>query len=156
MAAGDPLYDAFHLYLKAELEECGFVLPWTVKDTQNTAARPDASVPYVDFEITSAGSPQFTTGAPGYNLHQETGQIIIAWKVPLGGYVGDVNHQQLAGLYSSRLHNRCLSTLPDRNRFTCEDRQVRIHTPVRMGTGEDEGGMWVETMAVSYERFPIG
>lgn len=147
--AGDPLHDAFLAHLTTELDTCGLTLPWTITDTRNTLDNPDASAPWVDFEIISGGVPQFTTGAPGANLHQETGQITITFNVPLG----DEANQDLAGHYANNLLRRFLYLGA---RFTCEGRDVRLHTPVRMGVGEDDGGMWIETMAVSYERYLVG
>lgn len=147
--SGDPLHVAFLAHLTSELDECGLALPWKVKDTRNTGLDPDASAPYVDFEITPQPTEQYTTGAPGSNLHQEQGQIILAFKVPFG----DSANQVLAGTYADLLLKRFfyLGT-----RFTCDAREVRLFSPVRLGYGEDDGGMWIETMAVSYERFPVG
>lgn len=148
--SGDPLHVAFAAHLASELtNECGFASPWTVKDTRNTALVPDASAPYVDFEITAQPTDQYTTGAPGSNLHQEQGQIIIAWKVPFG----DAANQLLAGTYAAALFNRFLYL---GTRFTVGSMTCRLFSPVRLGYGEDDGGMWIETMAVSYELFHIG
>lgn len=150
--AGDPLHAAFLAHLTAELAECGFMLPWTVKDTRNTVENPDASEPFVTFEIIPGATTQFTTGAPGANLHQEQGQITVGWAVPLG----DEANQQLAGEYAYALFKRMLSTSPERNRFDCDGLIVRLFSPVRMGVGETEGGDWIETLAVSYEHFLVG
>ena len=136
-------------YLIAQLDECSFALPWSVIDTRNTTARPDASRPYVDFEIIAGGNPQFTTGSPGANLHQETGQITIAWKVP----IRDEANQALAGQYAYALLKRFLYL---GTRFDCDDRQVRLSEPLRMGDGQNEAGLWIETMAVSYKLFHVG
>lgn len=147
--AGDPLHDAFLAHLGTELDECGLALPWSVIDTRNTTARPDASRPYVDFEILPASADQFTTGSPGDNLHRETGQITISFKIP----VGDTTNQNAAGSYANLLLRRFL--YPG-TRFDCDDRTVRLFSPLRMGFGEDDGGMWIETMAVSYEQYLAG
>lgn len=147
--AGDPLHAAFLAHLTAELAECGFMLPWTVKDTRNTVENPDASEPFVTFEIIPGAAEQYTTGAPGANLHQETGQIIVSFIVPLA----DATHQELAGEYAYALFKRFLYV---GTRFDSDTRQVRLFSPVRMGVGETEGGDWIETLAVSYEHFLVG
>jgi len=147
--SGDPLHAAFSTHIASELDECGLALPWTVKDTRNTGLDPDAGAPYVDFEITPQPTAQYTTGAPGANLHQEQGQIIIAFTVPFG----DSANQLLAGQYAAALFQRFLYL---GRRFTCGDRSVRLFLPVRLGYGENDGGMWIETMAVSYELFHVG
>lgn len=152
--AGDPLHAAFLAYLTSELDEVGLALPWRIIDTRNTGQDPDATTPYVDFEITPQAADQYTTGAPGANLHREQGQIIIAFKVPFGDTVDATNHQDLAGEHAYALFRRWLS--PTYNRFTCDSRQVRLFAPLRLGFGEDDGGMWIETMAVSYELFHVG
>lgn len=152
--AGDPLHAAFLAYLTSELDEVGLALPWRIIDTRNTGQDPDATTPYVDFEITPQPTVQYTTGAPGSNLHQEQGQIIIAFKVPFGDTIDVTNHQDLAGEHAYALFRRWLSS--NYNRFICDSRQVRLFSPLRLGFGEDDGGMWIETMAVSYELFHVG
>lgn len=147
--AGDPLHVAFLAHLTSELDECGLALPWRVLDTRNTGLDPDASYPYVDFEITPQAVEQYTTGAPGSNFHQEQGQIVIAFKVPFG----DVENQTLAGTYAAALLRRFLYL---GTRFAVGDRTCRLLSPLRLGYGEDDGGMWIETMAVSYEIFHVG
>lgn len=147
--SGDPLHAAFLAHLTSELDECGLALPWTVKDVRNTGENPDASAPWVDFEIIQGGTNQYTTGSPGSNLHQETGQITIAFNVPLG----DTTNQALAGEYAYALMRRFLYT---GTRFTSDGRTVRLFSPLRMGAGETDGGEWIETMAVSYEHFLVG
>lgn len=147
--AGDPLHAAFSTHLASELDECGLALPWTVKDTRNTGTNPDASAPYVDFEITPQAVEQMTASAPGANDHREQGQIIIAFLVP----VGDAANQLLAGQYAAALLQRFLYL---GTRFTVGSRTARLFSPLRLGYGEDDGGMWTETMAVSYELFHVG
>lgn len=149
----DPLHAAFLAHLKSELDECGLALPWTVKDTRNTGGDPDTSAPYVDFEIIPTPVDQYTTGAPGSNYHQEQGQITIRWKIPFGGIVNGVDHQALAGTYANALLVRFLYA---GTKFPVGSRTCRLFSPLRMGLGEDDGGMWIETMAVSYEQFLIG
>lgn len=148
--AGDPLHVAFFAHLTTELvDECSLVTPWTVKDTRNTGLNPDASAPYVDFEITPQSIDQYTTGAPGSNFHQEQGQIIISFKVPFG----DAANQVIAGTYAAALLARFLYS---GTRFSVGDRTCRLFSPMRLSYGEDDGGMWIETMAVSYEIFHVG
>lgn len=147
--AGDPLHAAFFDHLKAQLDECGLPTPtWLVLDTRNTRVRPGVRR-YIDFEILPSSNDQYTTGAPGSNLHRETGQITIRFKIP----TGDEDGQEEAGRYGDLLMKRFLYLGA---RFDCDGRSVRLISPLRMGFGEDEDGLWVETMAVAYEQFLVG
>jgi hypothetical protein len=145
--SGEPLRDAFAAALDDVLGQDP-AIPWTRKDTVNTAEDPDVATPYLDLEFFSAQERQYSFGAPGANLHHEPGQVTIKLHVPLG----DAASQALAGGYANTIRQRFRM-----KRFTMTDgQQIRITGTARMGDGYDEAGMWVESIGLAYETYNVG
>ena len=122
--AGDPLHAAFLAHLTAELAECGFMLPWTVKDTRNTVENPDASEPFVTFEIIPGATTQFTTGAPGFNLFQENGQVTVRV------FCRIARNRNTAESYAATIRNAFRA-----RKFACGSATIRITDTAPMGGG---------------------
>lgn len=153
--AGDPFRDAFRAELVAVLA-VATAIPWSVKDVLNTAEQPrppaaDAaanSQGHFEIEFPGASEAQYTFGAPGANLHREQGQVTIRAVTRLRS--GTTN-RDLAESY--------LATVRDRfrmRRFAAGSRSIRITAVAPMGGGFDEGGMWVESIALGYEIYNVG
>jgi len=153
--AGDTLRDAFRAELATVLAVSPSI-PWTVKDTLNTAEQPappaaavaGSAAGYFEIEFPGGSEAQFTFGAPGANLHREQGQVTIRAVTRLRS--GTTN-RDLAESY--------LATVRDRfrmRRFAAGSRSIRITAVAPMGGGFDEGGMWVESVALGYEIYNVG
>ncbi len=151
--AGDPLRDAF----RAELATVLAITPaisWPVKDLQNTTELPappaaDATVQgWFEIEFPGASEAQYTFGAPGANFHQEQGQVTVraVTRLRAGTTVRDLAEGYLATV-RSRFRGR---------RFAVGSLSCRITDTAPMGGGQDEAGMWVESLALGYEMFNIG
>lgn len=153
--AGDPLRDAF----RAELATVLAVSPaitWPVKDLLNTTDQPappaadaaSASQGWFEIEFPGAREAQFTFGAPGANFHQEQGQVTIraVTRLRAGETIRDLAESYLATV-RSRFRGR---------RFAVGSLSCRITDTAPMGGGQDEAGMWVESLALGYEIFNVG
>ncbi len=144
--AGDPLRDAFRAQLVTVCTDIGVAEPWLVEDLVNTDADPDDSVPFISLEFPGGAESQFTTGAPGYNLFQENGQVTVVLHMPLAEHQAEAE-RHAAGI-RTRFRNR---------RFTTSaGRQVRITETHPMGGGFDDSGLWIESVALGYETFNEG
>lgn len=143
--AGDPLRDAF----RAELEAVRVAtsIPWLVKDTLNTNVNPDAGAGFLSLEFPGGAEGQYTFGAPGSNLHQERGQVTVRVCSPRG----NVANRDLAETYAAAIRSAFRM-----RRFAVGSRSVRITSVGPMGEGEDEGGMWSESLALGYEIYNVG
>lgn len=152
---GDPLRAAFRAELAVVLSDTP-AIPWPVRDLQNTTVQPAPAAADADpsaaghFEIEFPGSTeaQYTFGAPGANLHREQGQVTIraVTRLRAGMTVRDLAEGYLATV-RSRFRMR---------RFAVGDLTCRITDTAPMGGGEDEAGMWVESLALGYEIFNVG
>ena len=142
--AGDTLRDAFRARLATHCATSPAVtLP--IKDIVNTVENPDASAAWLDVEFPGGSEDQYTFGAPGSNLHRESGQVTLRVCTPLGS---DRDTSEAAA-----------ETLRARfrmDRFAAGSRTVRITATAPMGGGQDEAGMWVESVALGYRVFNTG
>ena len=145
--AGDTLRDAFRAKLDAILAANGSIT-WTQKDTLNTGLRPDASTGYFELEFPGGGEAQFTFGAPGSNFHREQGQVTLRAVTPLNAGTTERNKAE-AYIETIRAAFRMA-------RFSAGSRTVRITATGAMGGGQDEAGMWAESIALSYEVYNTG
>jgi hypothetical protein len=145
--AGDTLRDAFRAKLDAILA-ANPSIAWAQIDTLNTGIRPDASTGYFELEFPGGSEQQYTFGAPGANLHREQGQVTLRAVV----------HRN-AGKTERDNAESYIETIRDAfrmARFAAGSRTVRITSTGAMGGGQDEAGMWAESIALSYEVFNTG
>lgn len=153
--AGDPLRDAFRTELAAVLAVSP-TIPWPVKDIINTTEQPappaagvaGSAAGWFEIEFPGGSEEQFTFGAPGSNLHREQGQVTIraVTRLRAGKTIRDLAEAYLATV-RTRFRLR---------RFAVGSRQVRITATAPMGGGFDEGGQWVESIALGYQVFNVG
>jgi len=141
---GDPLRDAFRTLLATVKTEKS--IAWATKDTLNTAENPDASAPYLELAFDGGTEEQGTFGVPGGNLHDEEGQVRLNIYMPMG------SEQAQGEVYGRALRNGFRA----RKFQTSEGRDVYIDAVTPMGGGETMGGMWVETIALSYRTTNLG
>jgi hypothetical protein len=154
--AGDPFRDAFRTELAAVVAAASPAIPWTVKDTLNTAEQPappvagggSSSAGYFEIEFTGGSEAQYTFGAPAANLHRERGQVTVraVTRLRAGTTVRDLAETYLAQI----------RTAFRMRRFAAGARTIRITAVAPMGGGFDEGGMWVESLALAYETYNVG
>lgn len=152
--AGDTVRDAFRSRL--ETHRTTAAIPWLIVDVLNTAEQPappaanaaNSAQGHIEIEFVGGTERQYTFGAPLSNLHQESGQVTIrlVTRLRAGTTVRD-----LAETYAQALRNLFRS-----DRFSAGSRSVRITGTAPMGGGFDEGGAWVETLALAYEVFNVG
>lgn len=141
---GDPLRDAFRTLLTTVKTEKS--IAWPTKDTLNTDENPGAGEPYLELAFDGGNEAQGTFGAPGGNLHDEEGQVRLNIYMPLGA------EQAQGEVYGRALRNGFRARLFQ----TSEGRDVSIDAVTPMGGGETMGGMWVETIALSYRTTNLG
>jgi hypothetical protein len=145
--AGDTLRDAFRAKLDAILA-ANPSIAWAQIDTLNTGIRPDASTGYFELEFPGGSEQQYTFGAPGANLHREQGQVTLRAVV----------HRN-AGKTERDNAESYIETIRDAfrmARFAAGSRTVRITATGAMGGGQDEAGMWAESIALFYQVFNTG
>ena len=145
--AGDTLRDAFRTRLATHCTTS----PATTrspKDLVNTVENPDAAAPgYVYLEFPGGNEQQYSFGAPGSNFFQEQGQVTLRVASPLGAGTTVRDTAEVdAGLLRARFRN---------DRFAVGSVSCRIVAVHPMGEGMDEGGMWVESVAISYEVYNV-
>lgn len=142
---GDPLRDAF----RAELSSIATALSiaWTIKDTLNTNENPDAGSGYIELEFPGGVEAQFSFGAPGSNYHLEQGQVTVRIVAPRGNPA----NRDLAETYAAAIRSAFRM-----RRFQAGSVSVRITSTAPMGGGQEDGGMWAESIALGYEVFNVG
>lgn len=146
--AGDTLRDAFRSELDAVIAAASPSITWTRRDSLNTATAPDASTGYFEIEFGVGDEVQYTFGAPGANLHREQASVFIHAIAPLAA---SKTTRDLAETYLGQLRNAFRM-----RRFSVGSNTVRITATAPMGGGEIDGGMWAETLALSYEIYNVG
>lgn len=146
-AGGDTLRDAFRNRLESVLALNAWI-EWPQKDTLNTGLHPDASTGYFELEFPGGSEEQFTTGAPGNNFYREIGQVTLRAVVRQNAGLTERNK---AEAYVEAIRTGFRSA-----RFVAGSRTVRITATGAMGGGQDEAGMWAESIAIAYELFNIG
>jgi hypothetical protein len=110
--------------------------------------KPDASTGYFELEFPGGDESQYTFGAPGFNDWQEIGQITVRAVV-----------RQNAGKTERDRAESFIETIRAAfrgRRIPIGTRAIRIKRTGAMGGGQDEAGMWVESIGLEYERFNIG
>lgn len=142
--AGDTVRDAFRARLAAHRTTAS--IPWSIKDLINTTDNP-AATEFIDLEFLGGTEQQYTFGAPGSNLFKEVGQVTVRVCTKLGA---GTTKRDLAETYAGALRS-----LFRNDRFAAGSRTVRITSTAPMGGGYDEGGLWMETIALGYELFNI-
>ena len=146
--AGDTLRDAFRSELDAVIAAASPSIAWTRVDTTDTDTAPDAGSGFFDLEFLGGDEGQYTFGAPGSNLHLETGNVAIHAMTPLAR---SKTTRDLAERYLGQIR-----TAFRMRRFSAGSVQVRITGVAPMGGGAIDGGMWAETLVLSYEVFNVG
>ena len=146
--AGDPLRDAFRDQLDAVIAAASPAITWVRKDTTNTTTDPDVATGYFDLEFPGGSEAQYTFGAPGSNLFREQGQVTIRVCAPLGA------SRDLAETYASQVRN--LFRGQTYRSFAVGSRTCRITETAPLGDGEDDAGMWAESIALAYEIYNVG
>lgn len=145
--AGDTLRDAFRAKLDAILA-ANSSITWPHKDTLNTGLKPDASTGYFELEFPGGGEDQFTFGQPGANFHRELGQVTL--RAVVRQNAGETERDK-AEAYIEAIRTAFRSA-----RFSAGSRSVRIRSTGAMGGGQDEAGMWSESIALGYEVYNVG
>lgn len=155
--AGDPLEDAFRAELNTVIAAASPAIPWVRRDldgTGNDASPPAADAAAADagwFEIEFAGAneEQFTSGAPGDNLHREEGQVTIraVTRLRAGATTRNAAEAYLAAIRKGFRARRFTLT---------SQHAIRITGTMSMGSGEDEAGNWVKSLGLRYEVFNVG
>lgn len=151
--AGDTFRDAFRAEL-ATVRTAASIL-WPIKDTVNTATQPNppaagavaADAGYLELEFMGGGESQYTFGAPGANFHREEGQVTIRVVTKLRA---GVTNRDLAETYAAAIRSAFRM-----RRFAAGSRSIRITSVAPMGGGIEEGGGWVESVALGYELFNV-
>jgi hypothetical protein len=143
--AGDLLRDAFRSEL-ATIRTAASIT-WVIKDTLNTNVNPDASAGYLELEFPGGAEDQYTFGAPSNNLHREQGQVTVRVVSPRG----NLANRDLAETYAAAIRSAFRM-----RRFAVGSLSARITSTAPMGGGEDEGGMWSESIALGYEIYNVG
>jgi hypothetical protein len=138
--AGDTLRDAFRTRLATHVAAAAITLP--IKDLVNTGDDPDAGAGFIALEFPGGNEDQYTFGAPGSNLWRERGQVTIRVYAPLGSSrdVGEAAAEALRGRFRA-------------DRFSAGSRTIRILETAPMGGGQDEAGLWAESVALAYQIF---
>lgn len=143
--AGDTFRDAFRTRLATH---CATV-PATTRsplDLINTGEDPDAAAPgYIYLEFPGGSEAQYTTGAPGSNLFREQGQVTVKVATPLG------SGRDTAEVDAATLRNRFRA-----DRFAAGSQSVKVMAVQPMGGGQDDSGMWVESIGLAYQIFNVG
>lgn len=145
--AGDTFRDAIRGALDAILL-ANPSITWPHKDTLNTGVKSDAGTSYFELEFPGGDEDQFTFGAPGVNDWREVGQITVRAVV-----------RQNAGKTERDKAEAYMETIRQAfrgRRIALGSRAIRIKRTGAMGGGRDEAGMWVESIALEYERFNVG
>ena len=145
--AGDTFRDAVRGALDAILE-ANPSITWPHKDTLNTGVKPDAATSYFELEFPGGDEDQLTFGAPGSNDWKEIGQITVRAIV-----------RQNAGKTERDKAESYIETIRQAfrgRRIALGSRGIRIMRTGAMGGGHDEAGMWVESIALEYQRFNVG
>lgn len=151
--AGDTLRDAF----RAELAtiRTAASIAWPIKDTLNTSTQPNPPVAgaassaagHLELEFPGGSEAQYTFGAPSANLHREEGQVTVNVATRLR--TGSTN-RDLAETYAASIRSAFRM-----RRFAAGSRSIRITAVAPMGGGHDEGGLWVESVALAYEIYNV-
>lgn len=145
--AGDAFRDAIRGALDAILQ-ANPSITWPHKDTLNTGVKPDASTGYFELEFPGGEEDQLTFGAPGANDWKEVGQITVRAVL-----------RQSAGKTERDKAERFVEIVRQAfrgRRIVLGSRAIRIVRTGAMGGGHDEAGMWVESIALEYQRFNVG
>lgn len=143
--------DTFRDVIRAELDAILTANPsitWPHEDTLNTGVKPDAGSAYFELEFPGGDESQYTFGAPGFNDWQEIGQITI--RVVLRQNAGKTERDK-AEAFLEIIRNAFRG-----RRIPIGSRAIRIKRSSAMGGGQDEAGMWVESIALEYQRFNVG
>lgn len=152
---GDPLRDAFRTALAAVCTEKS--IAWPVKDTVNTSTQPEppaagassSAAGYLELEFPGGSEDQYTFGAGSSDLHREQGQVTVRIATRLR--TGTTN-RDLAETYGNAIREG----FRKRRFTTAASREVRITAVAPMGGGFNEGGLWVESVALAYEIYNVG
>lgn len=140
--AGDTLRDAFRAELA--IVRTAASIAWAIKDTLNTTTNPDAGAGYLELEFPGGSEEQASFGAPGSNFFLERGQVTVHVVAPRG------SSRDTAETYAAAIRAAFRG-----RRFAAGARSVRIDAVAPMGGGFNEGGMWAETVALSYEIYNV-
>jgi hypothetical protein len=136
--AADPIRDAFRAKLQAILTAGS--ITWAIEDTGNTADNPDAAQNYFELEFMGSTEAQASFGSPGNNFFYEEGQVSVHVIIPLGRKRDEAERYAL--IVQRGFRGVTFATADSRN--------VRITTTGSLGGGQTMGGMWAETIALSY------
>jgi len=145
--AGDTFRDAIRGALD-DILTANPTITWLHKDTLNTGVNPDASTGYFEIEFPGGDESQYTFGAPGSNDWQEIGQITV--RAVLRQNAGETERDK------AEVYLEIIRAAFRGRRITLGSRAIRIKRTSAMGGGQNEAGMWAESIALEYERFNVG
>jgi hypothetical protein len=159
--AGDSVRDLFRDRLATHISASagGLPAPWgslpigsvpaglgiPIVDLVNTAEAPDASQLFVALEFGARDEQQFTFGAPLANLHREDGMAFVRACARLG------KGRDAAETLVEALRARFRA-----DRFGPAGFEIRITGTTLMAGGMDEGGLWIESLALRFTNFNRG
>ncbi len=148
--AGDPFRDAVRARLVTHRGTVGLTTTFVIEDTDNTATQPGVpSATQLGFlELEFPGGPparQYTTGAPGNNLHDQTGQITVRVVTPLR------QNRDAAETAAAALRTAFLA---DRFALTASN-NIRITGVSPINGGHDEGGNYVYSVLLEYQVYEV-
>lgn len=147
LAAGElSVRDAFRAELDSIITAAG--IDWLRRDTLNTGENPDAGAGYLDLEFGEGDEEPDTFGSPGANVHIERAVVFVHAYAPAAW--GSTT-RDLAETHLEEIRQQFRA-----RRFNAAGQQIRITGTAAMGGGEIEGGLWAETIALSYETRALG
>lgn len=149
--AGDAFKDAVRARLATHRTTAGYSSTFPIKDTDNTSTQPGVPSPtelgFLELEF-PGGAPerQYTFGAPGYDFHDEVGQITLRVVTALR-----------ANRDAAETAAAALRALFRKDRITVGDgRTIRITGTSPISDGHDEGGNYVLSVLLAYQIFNRG
>lgn len=146
--AGDSFRDAWRAELDAVIAAASPSISWTRNDGLNTGTELDASTGYFEIGFTPGGETPYTFGAPGQNFHLQRGTVLIHVLCPLAR---STSMRDQAERYIEQVRTAFRA-----RRFDAGSVSVKVTGTTPAAGGETEGGMWVETISLSYELFNVG
>lgn len=159
--AGDSVRDLFRDRLATHIRASigGLPAPWgsmpigsvpaglaiPIVDLVNTAEAPDASQLFVALEFGARDEAQASFGAPGANLYSEDGMTYVRACARLG-----------KGRDAAEALVELLRALFRADRFGAAGAEIRITGTTILAGGLDEGGLWIESLALRFTKFNRG
>lgn len=141
--AGSVLRDAFRTELVTVAAEQS--ISWAITDAVNTDENPATESGFLYLEFGSGSEEMLTFGSPGNNLYLETATVFVRIAAPL------TRDRDNAESYGAAIRAAFRG-----RRFTAGGQQVKVDGVAALGGALMAGGMWIETVALSYQVYNIG